>query len=32
LFRAYRYAPDYVGLADRDLTPGPTLVELIIGN
>jgi hypothetical protein len=27
-FRVYRYAPDYPGLAARDLTPGPTLEEL----
>jgi hypothetical protein len=25
LFRAYRYAPDYAGLAGKDLTPGTTL-------
>ena len=24
-FRAYRYAPDYPGLAGRDLTPGPVV-------
>jgi hypothetical protein len=28
VFRAYRYAPDYAGLAKRDLTPGPTMEEL----
>jgi hypothetical protein len=27
LFRAYRYAPDYPGLAEKDLTPGKTLEE-----
>lgn len=25
VFRAYRYAPDYPGLANRDLTPGETI-------
>jgi hypothetical protein len=28
LFRAYRYAPDYPGLAGRQLTPGKTVEEL----
>ncbi|HWE37390.1 MAG TPA: aryl-sulfate sulfotransferase [Isosphaeraceae bacterium] len=28
LFRAYRYAPDYPGLAGRDLTPGKTVEEI----
>ena len=28
LFRAYRYAPDYPGLAGKDLTPGQTIEEL----
>jgi hypothetical protein len=28
LFRAYRYAPDYPGLAGKVLTPGKTLEEL----
>lgn len=28
LFRAYRYAPDYPGLAARELTPGKTVEEL----
>jgi hypothetical protein len=27
MFRAYRYAPDYAGLAGQDLTPGECLVE-----
>lgn len=27
VFRAYRYAPDYAGLAGQDLTPGDCLVE-----
>jgi hypothetical protein len=27
VFRAYRYARDYAGLAKRDLTPGPTMGE-----
>jgi len=27
VFRAYRYAPDYPGLAGRDLTPGECLIE-----
>jgi hypothetical protein len=31
MFRAYRYAPEYAGLAGRDLTPGPSLVELVDG-
>jgi arylsulfotransferase ASST len=29
IFRAYRYAPDYPGLAGRDLTPGKTIQELL---
>jgi hypothetical protein len=29
VFRVYRYAADYPGLAGRDLTPGKTLVEII---
>jgi len=28
LFRAYRYGPDYPGLASRDLKPGKTIEEL----
>jgi hypothetical protein len=28
LFRAYRYAPDFPGLAGKDLTPGKTVEEL----
>jgi hypothetical protein len=28
IFRAYRYTPDYLGLAKRDLTPGKTIEEL----
>ena len=28
VFRAYRYAPEYPGLANRDLTPGKTIEEL----
>jgi len=28
VFRAYRYAPDYAGLAGKDLTPGKTVEEL----
>jgi hypothetical protein len=28
MFRAYRYAPNYAGLAGRDLTPGQSLVAL----
>lgn len=32
LFRAYRYAPEYAGLAGRDLTPGPTLADQIAGD
>jgi hypothetical protein len=28
VFRAYRYASDYPGLAKRDLTPGMTIEEL----
>jgi hypothetical protein len=28
VFRTYRYAPDYSGLAGRDLTPGKSLEEL----
>ncbi len=28
VFRAYRYAPDYPGLAGRSLTPGKTVEEL----
>jgi hypothetical protein len=28
LFRAYRYPPDYPGLAGRILTPGKTIEEL----
>jgi hypothetical protein len=27
-FRAYRYAPDYPGLAGKGLTPGETIEEL----
>jgi hypothetical protein len=29
VFRAYRYGPDYPGLAGKDLTPGPPLEELV---
>jgi hypothetical protein len=29
VFRVYRYAADYPGLAGRDLTPGKTLVEIV---
>ena len=29
VFRVYRYAPDYPGLAGRDLTPGKTVEELL---
>ena len=29
VFRAYRYAADYPGLAGRDLTPGKTLEDLL---
>jgi hypothetical protein len=25
IFRAYRYGPDYPGLAGKDLTPGKTI-------
>jgi hypothetical protein len=28
VFRAYRYAKDYPGLAGKDLTPGQTVEEL----
>ena len=28
LFRAYRYGPDYPGLAGKDLKPGKTIEEL----
>ncbi len=28
VFRAYRYGPDYSGLAGKDLTPGKTIEEL----
>jgi hypothetical protein len=28
VFRAYRYGPDYPGLAAKDLTPGKTIEEL----
>jgi hypothetical protein len=28
VFRAYRYGPDYPGLAGKDLTPGKTIEEL----
>jgi len=27
-FRAYRYGPDYPGLAGKDMTPGKTIEEL----
>ena len=27
LFRAYRYGPDYAGLAGKDLKPGKTIEE-----
>jgi len=29
VFRAYRYGPDYAGLAGKDLKPGPTIEESI---
>jgi hypothetical protein len=29
-FRVYRYAPNYPGLAGRDLTPGPTVEALLL--
>ncbi|MDZ4779932.1 MAG: aryl-sulfate sulfotransferase [Planctomycetia bacterium] len=29
VFRAYRYAADYVGFQGKDLTPGKTLVEIV---
>lgn len=29
VFRAYRYAADYVGFAGKDMTPGKTLVEIV---
>ena len=29
VFRVYRYAADFPGLAGRDLTPGKTLVEIV---
>src|SRR5262249_60477083 len=29
LFRAYRYAADYPGLAGKDLKPGKTIEELL---
>jgi hypothetical protein len=29
LFRAYRYGPDYPGLAGRKLEPGKTVEELL---
>ncbi len=28
VFRAYRYGPDYPGLAGKDLKPGKTVEEL----
>ena len=28
VFRAYRYGPDYAGLAGKDLKPGKTVEEL----
>jgi hypothetical protein len=28
LFRAYKYGPDYPGLAGKDLRPGKTVEEL----
>jgi hypothetical protein len=28
VFRAYRYGPDFPGLAGKDLTPGKTVEEL----
>jgi len=28
MFRAYRYGPDYPGLAEKDLTPGESLAEV----
>jgi hypothetical protein len=28
MFRAYRYGPDYAGLAGKDLTPGKTIEKL----
>ena len=31
VFRAYRYAADYPGLAGKDLTPGQTLVDFVKG-
>ena len=27
IFKAYRYGPDYPGLADKDLTPGKTIEQ-----
>jgi hypothetical protein len=32
LFRAYRYGPDYPGLAGKTLTPGKTVEELYTEN
>lgn len=29
VFRAYRYAPDYPGLAGKDLTPGKTVEQIL---
>jgi hypothetical protein len=29
VFRAYRYAPDYAGLAGKNLTPGKTVEEIL---
>ena len=29
VFRAYRYAPDYPGLAGKNLTPGKTVEEIL---
>jgi hypothetical protein len=28
IFRVYRYGPDYPGLAEKDLTPGDSLVDV----
>jgi hypothetical protein len=28
IFRVYRFGPDFPGLADKELTPGKSLVEL----
>jgi hypothetical protein len=28
VFRAYRYSPDFPGLAGKELTPGKTVEEL----